>query len=832
MATRPGRAGRPIARTLAGLAARPAAVMMVTATLSGVVVARRKAARQSPRHCVAAVVCCVASLLAMTLAGSARAQQAQAEAAQPLSITVPPTNVIGASPLLGSGVNRDTVPAETNVLRGDDLTRGGTLIAPNAVRALNEQVGGVNLDSASGNPYQPTLFYHGFEASALQGTPQGLAVYVNGVRFNSAFGDTVNFDLLPNLAIDQMNLEGSNPVFGLNALGGALSVQLKNGFTYQGGELDLHGGSFGTFGGDFQFGKQSGDTSVYVAASGVHQDGWRDLQFSGIENFYGDVGWRSNEAELHFNVLLANSRLNGPGTSPVELLQADPAAQFTGPNAIDNTFAQVSLQGNVTVSDTISIQAATYYNNFLQRVTNGNASIDTPCNDGSGLLCSAPGVPSTTVGGGTIPAFLGANPFSYSELDNQTTNTNGYGASVQATDTQTVFGFDNHLVAGLSFDGAQTEFTGVSFIGGITPDTRVFIGPAVVIDEPGNNVPVRVGISDAYYGAFIADTLNLTDRLALTASGRFNAAEINLDDQNGGDLTGNHYYAHFNPAAGVTYKVTPWLTAYVGYADANRAPTPAELSCAGPNDSCSLANFFVGDPDLKQVVSHTVEFGVRGTAPIADSDRLTYNLGFYRSNLDDDIVFVNSVTLNRAFFTNVGQTRRQGVDASIQYKTSRWSAYLAYSYTDASYQTGFVEAAGSNPAADANGNITINPGDRLPGVPAHQGKLGVSWHVTDQWTIGGVLIAQSGQFLFGDEANLTPQLPAFVTLNLSTSYQLTPHIQLFASVNNVTDQKYYTYGTFSPTASVFLAQAPNATNPRAYSLAAPVGAFGGLRITF
>ena len=238
-----------------------------------------------------------------------------------------------------------------------------------------------------------------------------------------------------------------------------------------------------------------------------------------------------------------------------------------------------------------------------------------------------------------------------------------------------MFGFNNHLVAGLSFDGAQTEFTGVSYIGGITPDSRVFVGPGVVIDEPGSNVPVRVAISDAYYGAFVADTFNLTDRLALTASGRFNAAAINLNDQNGGDLTGNHYYQRFNPAAGVTYKVTPWLTAYAGYAEANRAPTPAELSCAGPANSCSLANFFVGDPNLKQVVAHTVEAGLRGTVPLGDADRLNYNLGLYRSNLDDDIIFVNSVTLNRAFFTNVGQTRRQGVDASIQYKTPRWSAY-------------------------------------------------------------------------------------------------------------------------------------------------------------
>jgi iron complex outermembrane receptor protein len=414
----------------------------------------------------------------------------------------------------------------------------------------------------------------------------------------------------------------------------------------------------------------------------------------------------------------------------------------------------------------------------------------------------------------------------------QTTNTNAYGASAQVTNTDTLFGFKNHALAGVSFDGAQTLFSADSYIGGLTPVDRVFIGPGVEIDEPGSNSPVRVPISSASYGVYVSDTLNLTPRLAMTVASRFNAALIGLSDQNGGDLTGNHSYLHFNPAVGATYQVTPWLNAYAGYAVANRAPTPAELSCAGPQNSCSLANFFVGDPNLKQVVAHTIELGVRGTTTPFEGGRLSYNLGLFRSTLDDDIAFVNSETQGRAYFTNIGETRRQGIDLGVQLKTERWNAYVAYSYIQATYQSGFVEASGSNPAADANGNITIQPGDRLPGIPMHQVKFGGNYQVTDAWTVGATAIYASSAYLFGDEANLTAPLPGYFTLNLSTTYQVTKHVQLFAWVENVTGARYYTYGTFSPTSSVFLSQAPGASNPRSYSIAAPIGGFGGVRVSF
>ena len=293
--------------------------------------------------------------IAVLMAGGAVAQTA--EPAAP-AVELPPVEVIGASPLLGSGVDRNQVPAETHVLNSEQVTRTGI---PQAVRALEDNVPGVSLSDAAGNSSQPNLFYHGFEASPLPGVPQGLAVYLNGVRFNQAFGDTVQWDLIPDVAIDQINLVGANPVFGLNALGGAVSVQMKNGFTYQGGELSAYGGSFGQVGTNFQYGRSSGNTSAYIGGTIQHQGGWRDQQSSDLYQVYGDIGWRSDRAEVHLSIVGADTQINGPGTSPVELLSVDPAAQFTAPNLIASKYTLISLNGNWDVSDTTSLQGVMYY---------------------------------------------------------------------------------------------------------------------------------------------------------------------------------------------------------------------------------------------------------------------------------------------------------------------------------------------------------------------------------------------------------------------------------------------------------------------------------------
>jgi len=764
---------------------------------------------------------------AMLTATAPLAAPAQTSTAPAPEISLPTVSITGTAPLLGSGGDANKVPAASTAVTRQDVVRTGI---PTALGALDEKVGGVALDAASGNPFQPNLLYRGFTASPLPGSAQGIAVYLNGTRFNQAFGDTVDWDLIPADAISRINVEGSNPVFGLNALGGSVSVQLRDGFSFHGGDARLYGGSFGRVGSDFQYGVQSGNTAAYIAGSIIHAEGWRQDQGSEIRRVYGDIGWRGPDAQLHLGILAADNHLSGPGTLPVELLAVDRSLQFTGPNLTENKYLRMSLTGTYDLTPTTQLQAAAYYVNFAQRVLNGNTTNSQPCNDGSGLLCSDQGGRLTGRDGTPIPDFLNGGP--YSELDSQGVITNGYGASVQATNGSTVLGFSNRLLGGLSLDGGVTLLDDTPVIGGLTAD-RFFLAPGITIAQAdGSIAPVRVSITNNYYGIYASDTLDLTSKLSLNLSGRLNVAQVDLHDDLGGPIQGNHTFTHFNPGVGLTYKIASWATAYAGYSVANRAPTPAELSCADPAAPCTLANFFVGDPSLKQVVAHTWEAGLRGTLHPAQGAHLGWHAGVFRTESDDAIFFVASAIPGRDYFQNIGTTRRQGVEAGVTYRAGRLNAWLDYAYTEATFQSPLTLNSPLNPGADANGQTQVRPGNRLPGVPLNRLKFGADYGITAAWTAGFSGIASSGQFLFADEANLQPRTNPYVVLSFNTRYRLAPGVELFGLVENLTDAKYETYGTFSPTSAVPVAQAPGASNTRALSPAAPIAGYGGVHVSF
>ncbi len=751
----------------------------------------------------------------------------------PASPAPPPTvlpQVSVAAPALlpGSGIGQAQAPGAVSTLTGADIARTGVA---DALGALQAQVPGVSLGNGQGNPFQPDLQYRGYTVSPLDGTPQGLAVYLNGVRFNQPFADSVDWDLLPQIAIARLTLEGSNPVFGLNALGGALAIRLKNGFTWQGGRAELYGGSFGTIDANLEEGRRSGNTAAYLALNTLHSDGWRQLSSSDLHQAYADIGWRGARAEVHLDLLGADNRLNGPGTLPVQILNADPTAVFSAPNFTSNKFGQVALSGTWYLPASTTVKGLLYYDNFSQRIRNGNAADYAPCPADAAVLCTGGTTPLIGTGGAPIAAFLGAGP--YSQLNLEAVDTNGYGAAAQVAHDGRLFGRRNRISLGVSFDGGQTMFTASTLAGGLIAPNGVFVGPGVTVDQPdGSVVPVRVGIATNYYGAWFAEVFHPTRALALSLAGRLNVATVDLADHQGTALDGNHSFVRFNPGAGLTWHVRPGLRLFASYAEANRVPTPSELSCASPASPCTLANFFVGDPGLKQVTSSTIELGGRGRLRLGGQAVLEWDADVFRSEDHNDIILVASATPGLDYFRNVGRTQRQGFELGLRLHTPRWRAWLDYAFTDATFQTALTLDSPLNPAADANGQIHVVPGDRLPGVPRQRLNLGLGYQATPAWRLGLSAVVASGQYLYGDEANLTPPTTPYIVLDLDTSYQVTPALQLFALMRNALDAQYTTYGTFSPTSEAPTPVAPGASQTRSLAPGTPLAVYAGLRLRF
>ncbi len=747
----------------------------------------------------------------------------------PPTVRLPDIDVVGSTPLLGSGVNRDQVPAQTYVLTPGDIQRTGI---PDLTGTLNTNIPSINLNDSSGNPFQPDVLFRGFLASPVEGEAEGLAVYVNGARFNDPFGDTVNWDLIPSQAIDRVNVEGSNPVYGLNALGGSIAVKLKNGFTYHGGELTGYGGSFGRAAALFQYGAESQNTSAYVTGDFIQDNGWRYTSQSQLRQIYADLGWRGPLAEAHFSILGADNDLQNPGATPVQILAVNRAQQYTAPNVVRNKYLQLNLNGSYDISDLTSVQGLAYYSNLSQRLINGVTVDFEQCADGSGFLCTEDGDYYTDRAGNPIPDYLNGGPYSGNNF--QGTDTNAFGAGIQVSDHHDVFGLPNHLVVGASVDAGDTLFDGHEELGGIDPNL-FFLGPGITIDQADLSIaPVRLATTNRYYGLFFTDLLNVTPRLSLSLSGRFNNADISLHDKLGTALNGGHAYNRFNPGVGLTYKVLPGLSAFVSYSEANRAPTPTELSCASITSPCQLPNFFLGDPNLKQVVAHTVELGVRGRLPSVWGGKLVWNVDYFHTNSDDDIIFESSLVQGLDFFQNVGLTRRQGIEANLNYARGPLSLTLGYAYTDATFQVPLTLDSPTNPGADANGQIHVVPGDHLPGIPTHRLKFVVNYGVTPRWTIGASGVLATGQYFFGDEANLNKKLGGYVVLNLNTSYRVTDHIQLFGLITNTFNAKYETYGTYGPLNPFPVSFIPGGaiTDARVESPAPPIAGYGGVRVTF
>src|SRR5579872_71854 len=435
-----------------------------------------------------------------------------AHAQQP--ITLAPVEVIATTPGSGATMDVDKVPAFTSSVGADAFA---TVNSPNVQDALVQRVPGAITQDTSGNAFSQEFYFRGFVASPVEGRPQGLAVYEDGVRVNEAFGDTVNWDLIPPQAIYDAQVYTNNPIFGLNALGGAINLQMKNGFLWQGFEGQAMGGSYGRVSGMFQYGVKKDNWALYVTGDALHDDGWRYFSPSSLVRLFGDLGYKTPDAEIHLVAQGATTDLGIIGSTPVELLGMDYRSVFTNPQTSRNTAGMLAINSKVDVSPTWTLQNNTYFRAFQQYHTDGNDANIADCS----TIGGTPGTLCDTNNGATLidksgnplaSAGAGAVNFPYGEINNTAVHANTVGTTLQATNRDKIFDHENQVTFGASIDQSWLHYNATATIGCINGSLTVENCPqlpssgTIFQDANGQDfVQTYLGGTTTYVGVFATD---------------------------------------------------------------------------------------------------------------------------------------------------------------------------------------------------------------------------------------------------------------------------------------------------------------------------------------
>ena len=761
---------------------------------------------------------------------------------------------------------------------------------------LKKRLNGVYVNENQNNPFQPDVNYRGYTASPLVGAPAGLSVYLDGVRQNQPFGDVVAWDLIPKVAISSTELiPGSNPVYGLNTLGGAIAVQTKNGLSNTGFSISGYGGSFGRRAVDAEYGGSSGaGFNWFVAGTFFHEDGWRVQSPSNVRQSFAKLGYIRKATTLSLSGGYAINDLTGNGTQDFRAI-----ARTSGLNhGYDSVYSLPDqtrqhspfLTLNVTqeVASNVTVNGNVYLRAIRTNTTNGdinNNSFDqslyTLSNADKAALTAA-GIPFPTI------AITPANtPFPYLRCIAQGLQLNEPGEQCTgiATDTvdrQHAYGFTgmvswrtahNQLAAGAGVDHGSLTFQQNGQYGYLNPDgvsiTRIAArldGSTNVGDTPQDRRVNLHGTTNTP-SFFLSDTFSL-GRWVVNAAGRYNHTNIHNQDRlpplaYRGTLTAINIFQRFNPSAGVIYRASHRLHAYFDYSESSRAPTSTELGCADPNSPCSLPNALVSDPPLKQVVSRTYEAGLRGN----QDDRVRWNAGFFHTDNIDDLLFVAASQTGYGYFQNFGRTRRLGVESGVSAHVRNLDAGAEYTFLNATYQSSQTLGSGSN-SSNSNatsggqgitdgGTITIHPGNRIPQVPQHLLKVYADYHPVQELAINADVSLIGASYVRGNENNLhqadgvyylgSGQTPGYGVANLGARYKVNPHYEFFVQVNNLLNRHYHSAGHLASTpydtGGAFAARpfgsvsfdGGNAFPVRHTTFlapGAPFTAFGGLKVSF
>ena len=783
--------------------------------------------------------------------------------------------VIGVTPNRGAGLPEEKIPYNVQSASSDDLDRSQSL---DLADFLKHNLGSVTINDAQNNALQPDIQYRGYTSSPLLGLAQGMAVYQNGVRINEPLGDTVNWDLLPESAIYSIDLiSGANPLFGLNTLGGALSVEMKDGFNSEGHNAEVYGGSFERIVTTVESGGNNGSVGYYANVHYFDEQGWRDESASDAINFYGGLSWRGAMTSLNLNAQHGDSYLVGNGAIPEELLAVDRDAIFTAPDITENNMIMVSLDGNHDFTDNIKIDFNLFYRENDTDSFNGDGSEfgvefdehgtwmlvdedddddDNGDDDGDGYNDDDNGHDDDddnrdeeefvdTYGNGDLS---GIDIVSINNISRR--RQESFGTDIQLSFLDDLMGKNNQMVLGFSYYNGESRFNSETEIADMDPVTRstLGLGAGVFLLDALTMLKTETQTASFYF----MNVMDVTDQLALTVSGRLNNTLIDLEDQSGErpELNGEHDYFRFNPAVGLTWQATDNMNFYGSYSESSRAPTPIELACndsvftraviAARNEGededdiefeCRLPNAFLADPPLEDVVTKSFEAGLRGSMGLVD-----YHLGFFHATNNDDILFQ---TTGRAtgLFANVDETRRLGFEGMLEGATGKIDWFIAYTYLEATFEDEFDAVSSSNhsfSAVNESGDrvIKVSPGDRIPGLPEHSLKMGADYLLFERLDVGFDVLYNSNQVLRGDESNQLDPVDGYAVVNLRANYKFNENIALFARVTNLFDADYESFGLLGEEPNeVPVAAFEDFESPRFLGPGAPRAGFIGVKLS-
>ncbi len=678
------------------------------------------------------------SLALIIAAAPLAAQQPDSTRRDTSVVELAPIEVVGsilpsAGPVVGSGV-----PARVTVLNRRDIEAN----EPRLLTDLLVNQAGFSSYDDLGAAAKMSLSSRGFFASPVVGLPQGISVFLDGVRQNEPDAAQVNFDLLPMEHLTRIELlSGTASLLGRNSLGGAINLVSNPGGGPTRGELEVSGGNYRTLGTDGSVSGSlgSGKWSYYAGAGYDREDGWRQDTRSKQVNGFFNIGRLTDRWGLRVQGYAARSRARAAGSLPESVFRVNPDSNLTSGDYEDLNNLQLALSG-YTRSAHSQLSVSTYLRRHRAERFNVNQE-DDPDNLGK-----------------SSNRILGAN------VDYRTDRTVGnsrlgvrVGADGSASHTAVELFADS-----TKFGGSRRQTT---FVKSPTWDVGAF------------------GIVDLTTGP-----------VTVSAGARYDYVRFPFRNQLDPARDTTSSYRRLSPRGGISWAASQSLTLYGSVGTSFRAPAVIELACADEAEPCPLPFALGDDPPIKPVRATTYEVGGK---LIAGSSIFTASV--YRTDVKDDIfLFASDTSITgstiEGFFGNLDRTRRTGLELSAQtFLAGGHSLYANYAYTRATFQSA---AEIFSIREDFGGSNDVRPGDQLPLVPNHQVKVGGALVLPKGFFAGADGRYVGPQYLRGDEANVESGLTGYVVVDARLGWRGAGW-EITAIATNLLQHDYATFGTFN-----------------------------------